>query len=393
MRRLLVLTSAVVFLDTLFFSAIAPLLPHYAEEFGLTKGAAGVLAGAYPAGTLIAAVPAIYVARRIGVKGALIVGLFLLAASSVAFGLGDSIAVLDVSRFVQGASGALCWSGALAWLVASAAVDRRGGVIGTAMGMAVAGALLGPVLGAAAERFGDVLIFSLVAVAALGLAAWAATMPGHAGAAVIPDRSTLLRGLRDRSVRAGGWLNTLYGLGFGALSVLVPLRLASLGASAAVVGLVFALSAVGEMVASPLAGRLADRGTRLSPVRAALPGAALVFGLLPIPDAAWMVAVLLILSGPTVGSLAAPAGAMLSDAASALGIGQVIAVALANVAWSAGELAGAAGGGALAQITADAVPYLLLCAACAGTAVVLRRGTRTSRAADAAHAGASARGS
>jgi hypothetical protein len=94
-----------------------------------------------------------------------------------------------------------------------------------------------------------------------------------------------------------------------------------------------------------------------------------------------------------VGSLAAPAGAMLSDAASALGIGQVIAVALANVAWSAGELAGAAGGGALAQITTDAVPYVLLCAACAGTAVVLRRGTLTSRAADAAHAGASARGS
>ena len=84
---------------------------------------------------------------------------------------------------------------------------------------------------------------------------------------------------------------------------------------------------------------------------------------------------------------------MLSDAASALGIGQVIAVALANVAWSAGEMVGAAGGGELAQVTADAVPYALLCAACAGTAVVLRRGTRTARAADAAHAGASARGS
>jgi len=47
MRRLLVLTSAVVFLDTLFFSAIAPLLPHYARDLGLTKAAAGVLAGAY----------------------------------------------------------------------------------------------------------------------------------------------------------------------------------------------------------------------------------------------------------------------------------------------------------------------------------------------------------
>ena len=381
MRRLLVLTSAVVFLDTLFFSAIAPLLPHYARDLGLTKAAAGVLAGAYPAGTLVAAVPAIWVARKVGVKGALLLGLGLLAASSVAFGLGNTVEVLDVSRFVQGAAGALCWSGSLAWLVATAPVDRRGAMIGTSLGLAVAGSLLGPVLGTAAERFGDVLIFTLVAVAALGLAAFAATMPGRADASQVPGRRTLLAGLRDRSVQAAGWLNALYGLAFGALSVLVPLRLSSLGAGAAVVGLTFALAAAGEMIASPLAGRLADRGTRLSP-------AALVLALLPVPDAAWIVAVLAVLSGPTVGALLAPAGAMLSDAASALGIGQVIAVALSNIAWSAGELAGAAGGGGLAQETADAVPYALLCAACVLTAIALRPGTRTARAADAARAGA-----
>jgi predicted MFS family arabinose efflux permease len=390
MRRLLVLTSAVVFLDTLFFSAIAPLLPHYARDLGLTKAAAGVLAGAYPAGTLVAAVPAIWVARKVGVKGALLLGLGLLAASSVAFGLGNSVEVLDVSRFVQGAAGALCWSGSLAWLVATAPVDRRGAMIGTSVGLAVAGSLLGPALGTAAEQFGDVLVFSLVAVAALGLAAFAATVPGHAEASQVPGRRTLLAGLRDRSVRAAGWLNALYGLGFGALSVLVPLRLSSLGASVAVVGLTFALAAAGEMIASPLAGRLADRGTRLSPVRAALPAAALVLALLPVPGAAWIVVVLAVLSGPTVGALLAPAGAMLSDAASALGIGQVIAVALSNIAWSAGEMAGAAGGGGLAQATSDAVPYALLCAACVLTAIALRPGTRAARAADAARASASA---
>src|SRR3954454_15829157 len=134
-RRLLVLTGAVVFLDTLFFSAIAPLLPRYAEEFGLTKGAAGVLSGAYPAGTLLAAVPAVWVASRIGVKGTLIIGLVGLAASSVVFGLGDSVLVLDASRFVQGAAGAFCWSGALAWLVSSAPVDRRGQLIGTSLSL------------------------------------------------------------------------------------------------------------------------------------------------------------------------------------------------------------------------------------------------------------------
>src|SRR4051794_18653796 len=88
LRWLLALAGAVVFLDTLFFSAIAPLLPHYVDELGLSKTAAGILSAAYPAGTLLAAVPAIWVASRIGVKGTLLAGLGLLAVSSVAFGLG-----------------------------------------------------------------------------------------------------------------------------------------------------------------------------------------------------------------------------------------------------------------------------------------------------------------
>src|SRR3954454_6231064 len=292
MRRLLILTGAVVFLDTLFFSAIAPLLPRYADEFGLSKGAAGVLAGAYPAGTLVAAIPAVLVAMRIGVKGALLLGLGLLAVSSVAFGLGESVVVLDVSRFVQGAGGALCWSGSLAWLVASAPPNRRGELIGASLGLAVGGSLLGPALGTAAVEVGDGLVFSRVAVAAVALAAWAATMHGHPTAATLPSRAVLLAGLRDRSVRAAGWLNTLYGLAFGGMSVLVPLRMADLGASGAIIGLTFGLGALGEMVASPLAGRLADRGSRLSPVRLALPGAAVVLALLPVPQVAWIVAVL-----------------------------------------------------------------------------------------------------
>src|SRR3954454_14619466 len=279
LRWLLALAGAVVFLDTLFFSAIAPLVPHYARDLGLSKAAAGILSGAYPAGTLLAAVPSIWVASRIGVKGALLIGLGLLAVSSVAFGLGESVVVLDVSRFVQGAGGALCWSGSLAWLVASAPPNRRGELIGASLGLAVGGSLLGPALGTAAVAFGDVLVFSLVALAALALAAWAATMPGHPSAARLPSRAVLIAGLRDRSVRTAGWLNTLYGLSFGGMSVLVPLRMAGPGASGAIIGLTFGLASLGEMIARPLAGRLADRRSRLSPVRRALPGAAVVLAL------------------------------------------------------------------------------------------------------------------
>src|SRR4051794_10571943 len=183
LRWLLALAGAVVFLGTLFFSAIAPLLPHYARDLGLSKAAAGILSGAYPAGTLLAAVPAIWVASRIGVKGALLLGLGLLAVSSVAFGLGESVVVLDVSRFVQGAGGALCWSGSLAWLIGSAPVDRRGALIGTSLGMAVGGSLLGPALGAAGGEVGGVSGFSGRSAPGLGPAAGGAAMSGRAGAA------------------------------------------------------------------------------------------------------------------------------------------------------------------------------------------------------------------
>ena len=57
MRRLLLLVGAIVFVDTMFFSAITPLLPHYAERFDLSKTSAGILSGSYAAGVLSLSLP------------------------------------------------------------------------------------------------------------------------------------------------------------------------------------------------------------------------------------------------------------------------------------------------------------------------------------------------
>src|SRR5207248_11468834 len=63
-RRLLYLTGAIVLVDTLFFAALTPLLPHYAHMLGLGKAGAGVLAAAYPAGALVGSIPSGVVAAR-----------------------------------------------------------------------------------------------------------------------------------------------------------------------------------------------------------------------------------------------------------------------------------------------------------------------------------------
>ena len=53
MRRLVIVISAIVFLDAMLFGALIPLLPGYVDDFGLTKLQAGLLLGAFGAGSVI----------------------------------------------------------------------------------------------------------------------------------------------------------------------------------------------------------------------------------------------------------------------------------------------------------------------------------------------------
>jgi len=54
-RRLLILVSAIVLVESMFFAVLAPLLPHYVDELGLSKTEAGILSGIYAFGGLAGA--------------------------------------------------------------------------------------------------------------------------------------------------------------------------------------------------------------------------------------------------------------------------------------------------------------------------------------------------
>src|ERR1044071_8625466 len=120
MRRLVAFVCLVVFVDTMFYAAITPLLPALRDQYDLSKTAAGILAASYPAGTLIGALPGGWLASRVGGRPPGQLGLGLMVAASIAFAFADSVVVLDIARFAQGLGGAASWAGALGWLVGAA---------------------------------------------------------------------------------------------------------------------------------------------------------------------------------------------------------------------------------------------------------------------------------
>jgi MFS family permease len=366
------LVGAIVLVDTMFFAAITPLLPDYADRLDLSKAATGVLSASYAVGALVGSLPAGWLAARWGVRPTVLLGLAILGVSSVVFGFAQDVWLLDTARFAQGAGGGGLWAGGLAWLIAAAPRERRAALMGTALGAAIFGALLGPALGALASVAGTEETFIGVALVAAALAALALGTP--APAAGDGDRLQRLGpALRSGTVRAGMWLIVVPSLGFGVVGVLAALRLDSLGTSAAVIGAVFLVAAAFEAVVSPLAGRVADRRGSFWVARIGLSFATVLTLLLPLAATALALAVVVVAVCPSYGSLWVPGMALISDGAEQVGLEQSFAFAIFNMAWAGAQIAGAAGGATLAQATSDTAVYVLIAVLCAATLAAVCR--------------------
>jgi MFS family permease len=356
-----VLCGLVLAADAVLLGAFTPLVPHYKEEFGLSNAEAGLMVAAFPAGAAFTALPSGLLPGAIGAKATLLVGLGLLAAASLWFGLLSTPWELALTRALQGVGSTIAWIGTFTWLVSREPADRRGELIGRAYSMAMLGSLIGPSLAIAVISAGAGPTFATVAAGLGGLLL---------AFARIPDVGTRLQRsgvrhrtlLRNASVMIGAILLALQSVMLGALSVLAPLRLADLGLSTSTIALVYVATAALVIVVNPLAGRWADRIGHRRPVVYILVASAAAVTVLAWMDTAWGFAAALVAAEVALFGLSAPASALVTDAveASSLGVGMAWAVIL--LAWAPPNMLGALAGGGLRET--GHLPYLLLAASC-----------------------------
>ncbi|MBA3375709.1 MAG: MFS transporter [Actinobacteria bacterium] len=371
MRRLLALVSSIIFVDAMLYTALTPLVPGYAEEFGLSKTGAGLLVGAFGAGALFGGIPGGLAAARFGPRSAVIGGLVLLGIASLAFAAAGGAVALGIARFAQGFSSTVTWAGALAWIAGAAPKAKRGEMIGTAFGAAIAGAILGPMFGGLAETVG--IRVSLTTLAAVAFAFALLALVGRSAPGEKLTADGVRRAFRDIRFLGGLWLNTLPALLFGVLVVLTPLALDDAGWSTLGIAAVFFAAGLTEVVINPFLGRATDRLGRLLPIRFALAGSIAVAVVLAASSEPILVAILIGAAGISFGSLYTPGMALTSHRAENAGLAQGLAFGIMNTAWALGALIGPSLGGALAESQGDSVPYLLGAVLCALTLVASYR--------------------
>ena len=366
-RRVFVYLLAALFVETLFFVVLSPLLPVYARELHLSRTAAGLMTASYSIGYGLAAIPAGAAVGVIGARRVSLGGLTLVGVSCAAFGVARVPGLLDLARALTGAGAACVWAGSIPWLESLAGGHDRGRVIGVAFAAASAGSCAGPAVGALATLTGPRPVFLALSIVIGSLVVWGALvsagheppMPTRSGGGARQAIVSMRDGLRAPHAGVALAMVALPTVGLGVCGVLLPLRLRGLGVAEVVIAVAYLTAALLEVPSNPLVGRWFDRrgGPLVLRWVLLLCAACLIALALPLPAAALLAA--LVLAYVLLNACWVPALAQLSTTLERGGAAPGVALGLFNVSWAIFQVVGAIGGAELSRV-ALAVPFLLL---------------------------------
>lgn len=381
MRRLFTAVASTLFVDSLLYLAVIPLLPWYAEQFDLSKTGAALLLAGYPISFLLVTTPAGWLAGRVGPKRVVIVGTVAYIGATFLFAWAPSADMIIVARFIQGIGGGIGWAAAMAWLTGNVEPERRSRMIGTVSGVLSAGAVAGPALGALAGATSPRLAFGLAGVLAIGALTLTILAPaGRPLPADPPLHTTIGRLIRHPLVLCALGFSLADAAGVAAVDLLAPLQLGAMGIDTTAIGIAIGAGAALGIAAGWTAGRI---GERVGSFRIALIGG-VGLGIMPVilivPGLpAWAILGVLVAIGPFFPILMTGVFPLMSAAADDLGLSHGTGNALANMVWSGGFAVFPLIFAPIAEAAGDSIAYALaaiVVVALLGTAVVMREKAR-----------------
>lgn len=151
LKRLWVLMVS-AFVDMIGFALILPLLPFYARRFGASPLVVGALIGSFAFAQMVTSPLWGRLSDRVGRRPVILCGLGLSAFAFVIFAHADSLALLLLSRLLQGA-GAGTLSATTAYVSDSAAPEERAKALGWLTACSSAGVMVGPAIASFTVRF------------------------------------------------------------------------------------------------------------------------------------------------------------------------------------------------------------------------------------------------
>ena len=358
-RNLLAISLA-IFVDTLLYGIIVPVVPRYATDLGASEAQLGFIFAIYSLALLLANIPFGLLSDRQGPRRLMILGMFGLAVVTLLFSLAGNAATLAVSRALQGVAAAATWTAGLALLAAIYPREQRGEKMGLAMAVAGAGSLAGPVLGGALFQWGGYrLPFWVAGSLALAAGFLALTIPVTAGwkasAADLEKESAGWRQiwtgwLGDPSLQAGTLAVLVSTIGLGMMEPLLPVHLdRRFGAGEGVIGLIFGASTLSYIIVQPWVGRWSDRWGREPLILTGLASTALFFPFMGWMPGLWLEGVVIVMLGITYSLLMTPLLPLLADSvgdpAGEGGAPYGLAFGIFNTFYSLGYLLGPVMGG------------------------------------------------
>jgi MFS family permease len=265
--REVAILSSVSFTVALGYGIVAPGIPAFARQFGVSTAAAAGVISAFALMRIIGALPSGRLVDRLGERKMIAVGIAIVAASSALAGFSGSFAQLIVLRGVGGLGSAMFSVGAQTLLLRCVPSEQRGRASGLYTGGFLLGGISGPAIGGLVAAWslrapffiygGMLLIPAAIAVIVLH------DSPRVAGDETALAQRTLpgiLASLRSRAYRAAASANLADGFAvMGVRSAIVPLFVRDvLHESATWTGLGFLVVAALNAATLLPGGRVAD---------------------------------------------------------------------------------------------------------------------------------------